>query len=125
MSTVKVENLIIANNLTYHGSLISYLNYNVTHVNTSNYSIVSPIVNETNFFECDTTSIPITIILPLITSTTMIICIVDIGGNTSNNNIIIQTSDSNTICGKFSVIIDSPYNSLRFISNLKNAWYIA
>ena len=125
MSTLKVENEIITGDLIYKGVIIQSVNYNVIHVNSLIYTIISPVVGETNFFECDTTSTSITMILPLITSTTMIICIIDIAGNVSNNNIIIQTSGSNTICGQSSIIIDGPYNSLRFISNLTNAWYIA
>jgi hypothetical protein len=125
MTTLKVTNENITGNLTYHGILVPYFNYSVTHVNTSTYSVTSPIVGETNFYECDTTSTSITITLPLITSSTMIISVIDIGGNANIKNITIQTSGGNTICGQSSIIIDSPYNSLRFISNLTSSWYIA
>ena len=127
MSTVKVENEIITGNLTYHGILLSYLNYNVTNINSNNYVINSVTQNQINFFQCDTSlsglNSNITITLPLITSTEMIICIVDIGGYVNINPIIIQTSGSNKICGLSSILLDGNYNVLRFTSNLSSIWF--
>lgn len=125
MSTSKFENEIITGNLIYKGILMPSVEYNITSVNTSIYTITTLIPNEINFFECNSTTTPITIILPLITSSNMIISIIDIGGYASVNNITIQTSGSNTVCGTSSIIIDGNYNSLRFISNLSSIWYIA
>lgn len=127
MSTVKVENEIITGNLTYHGILLPYLNYNIKNVNSNNYVIENVIQGQVNFFQCDTSptglNSSVNIKLPLITSTEMIICIVDIGGYVNINPITITTSETNKICGLFSILLDGNYNVLRFTSNLTSTWF--
>jgi hypothetical protein len=96
--------------------------YSLTY-KTSNFSI--PIVRTSpdfyDIYQINTSLTPITIILPEISlldsSNKRIHYITDVGGSLSSNELIIQTSGTDTICGSNEIIIGIDYSSITLVSN--------
>jgi len=77
--------------------------------------------------QIDTSTTSITITLPtisLLTNNSGSFYIVDVGGNLSNNNAIINISGTNTIVGTTSYVMNINYESVYILSNKNNKWLV-
>jgi hypothetical protein len=96
--------------------------YSLTY-KTSNFSI--PIVRTSpdfyDIYQINTSLTPITIILPEIalldSNNKRIHYIIDVGGKLTENELIIQTSGTDTIGGSNEIIIGIDYSSITLVSN--------
>jgi hypothetical protein len=111
-----------------------YTNYTITQLTsviggtTFNIPSLTTDPNYYNVYQVDTTSGPITINLPLISSLDnsqkRIHNIVDSAGQLSNNNLIIGTTGGDTIGGESSATISIDYSSVQIMSNTTDKWLI-
>lgn len=101
----------------------SYLSYTVSPTKTSSFTIpnLTSDPNYYNIYQIDTSSGIITITLPQIStfdnSNKRIVQICDVGGNLNLNNLIIQTSGSDTINNDTSATFVVNYSSIQLVSN--------
>jgi hypothetical protein len=101
----------------------SYLSYTVSPTKTSSFTIpnLTSDSNYYNIYQIDSSSGVITITLPQINtidnSNKRIVQICDVGGNLNLNNLIIQTSGSDTINNETSVTFVVNYSSIQLVSN--------
>lgn len=95
--------------------------YSYTPVSASSYSVQAVDQNV-----AVTASGATTIQLPPISSTPRQIRVIDVGGNSSVNNITVlpDLGEGDTINGEDEVLINSDYAALTFISNLTSGWNI-
>ena len=111
-----------------------YTSYTITTITSivggTGYNIPSSTTDPGyyNVYQVDTTSGPLTINLPLISSLDnngkRIHYIVDSAGQLSNNNLIIGATGTNTIGGESSATIVVDYSSIQIMSNTTNIWLI-
>lgn len=130
----------VANQINILCQKIRNLNNRITNIsrqnNFNNYSFitVSEDYTATNndwiigVLTSNTTG-NITITLPEISTLTdfdgrKIYTILDVGGFANSQNIIVQTSGTDTINGMTFAIISAPYNSINIFSNQINEWFI-
>lgn len=108
-----------------------FTDYTISSILTnSSYTLYSD-VSEYDIYQVDTSSNTITITLPLISSLTnnkRMHIFSDVGGNLINNELIIQTSGSDTIANNNSLTLNINYSSITLISNTSNTngiWIIS
>ena len=85
----------------------------------SSYTLYSNL-SEYDIYQVDTSSNSIKIILPLISALKnkkRMHIFTDVGGNLTNNNLIIQTSGSDKIANNNSITLNINYSSITLISN--------
>ena len=98
-----------------------------TILTDENYSDLLNIPGEFDFYQLNTTDNPIFITLPSISSLTgnkRVFTFSDVGGNLSNNNIILNTSGGDEIGNSTEVVMNINYSSLQIASNGINRWII-
>ena len=97
-----------------------FTDYTISSILTnSSYTLYSTL-SEFDIYQVDTSSNIITITLPLISSLTnnkRMHIFSDVGGNLINNELIIQTSGSDTIANNNSITLNINYSSITLISN--------
>ena len=128
MATEKITNVNVVGNIIYDGFKLAPIPYNIQNANSTSYTVTGIINGELSIVLCDTSptglNAPATIILPAITSNCTIIIIYANSNYANVNNITIQASGVNTICGTNSILLDGNFNSLRFTSDLTSSWLI-
>ena len=128
MATVKFNNANVIGNIIYDGFVLAPIPYNIQNANSVSYTVTGIINGELSIVLCNTSptglNAPATIILPAITSNCTIIIVYANSNYANINNITIQTSGANTVCGTNSILLDGNFNSLRFTSDLSSSWLI-
>ena len=106
----------------------TFTDYTISGILTdSTYTLYSGI-SVFDVYQFNTSSNQITVTLPLISSLTnnkRTHIFSDVGGNLTNNPIIIQTSGSDTIANENNIILNINYSSITLISNTNGVWIIS
>lgn len=107
----------------------AFTSYTVT-LRTSNFAIPSLTTDPTyfNVYQVDTTSGPITVTLPAISTLdnggSRLHYIVDVGGKLEEHPLLIQTSGGDTVGGESSMSVEVNYSSAQLMSNKSSTWLV-
>lgn len=111
-------NLDVSGTIT--GAVAFVPDYSVTY-KTADFTIPSTLATTFNVYQINTTTGPITVTLPAISSLDANkkrqIDIVDVGGALSTNPLTVNTVGTDTIAGDTSVQVSVDYTSLHLLSN--------